>query len=290
VTLSNPTSYNVPLTSIIVQARSSDGMQYNTVAYCNGNSAPVVPYNPVPYTYGTLTCRYRLVLDRNVFGRYGQSSGNRKLLGNVQANYFPGISGSSGSGSGSSGGYGYFPPPNQRASWTVTAIVSVRFSNAQCLSAPTPVNTDCWWNWLVSWHQRHHHKLSWLFSGRKLLMKLAGGPSTSGTAQQELRQPAGEDVASSRVLLHSGHGAHAGHRGVSGELDGYGYRTASLSDTADAIGREVNSMNGRALLGSAQGGRGGLSSRYEGYGYGLSTTADTADAIRSKVDSMSRDN
>jgi hypothetical protein len=167
VTLSNPTSYNVPITNIIVQARSSDGMLYSTLAYCDGNGSPTVPYNPVPYTYGQLNCRYRLVLDRNVFGSYGQS-GNRKLLsgGQVQANFFPGSSGGS--------SVGYFPPPSQRASWTVTAIVTVRFSNAQCLSAPTPVNTDCWWNWLASWHQQHHHKLSWLFGGRKLLMNLFG--------------------------------------------------------------------------------------------------------------------
>jgi hypothetical protein len=197
VTLSNPSTYNVPIANIIVQARSSDGMQYSVQAYCDGNASPTVPFNPQPYQYGTLTCRYRLVLDRNVFGRYGQSN-NRKLLGNgqVQANFFPGSS--SGGGGSSGSGYNYFPSPSQRASWTVTAIVTVRYSNAQCLSGPTPVNTDCWWNWLASWHQQHQHKFSWLLGGRKLLMSLVAGSD----AHQEAKQ-AGSNTAFSRSLLHS---------------------------------------------------------------------------------------
>jgi hypothetical protein len=63
----------------------------------------------------------------------------------------------------------------------------VRYSNAQCLSAPTPVNTDCWWNWLVSWHQQHHHKLSWLFGGRKLLMNLFGASDAQVDLQTSRR-------------------------------------------------------------------------------------------------------
>jgi hypothetical protein len=162
-----------------VQASSSNGQLYSTTAWCDNGRSTVVPFNPQAYTYGTATCRYRLVLDRNVFGTYGQH-GSRRLLGSggVQANFFPGSSsgGSSSSGSGSSssgsgsGGYGYFPPPNQRPTWTVTAIATVSYSNAQCLSAPTPVNTDCWWDWLASWYNRHHH--SWwssLFGGRRLM-------------------------------------------------------------------------------------------------------------------------
>lgn len=61
VTLSNPSTYNVPITNVIVQARSSDGMQYSTLAYCSGSTSTVVPFNPVPYTYGTITCNYRCV-------------------------------------------------------------------------------------------------------------------------------------------------------------------------------------------------------------------------------------
>jgi len=169
VTLSNPTQYSVPINNIIVQARSSDGMQYSTTAYCDGGSSTTVPFNPVPYTYGSATCRYRIVLDRRVFGSYGQSGSRRRLqdTGKVQANFFPGSGGDNSGSSGSSSGYGYFPDPSQRPSWTVTAIATIRFSNAQCLSGPTPVNTDCWWNWLLSWHQKHHHK-GW-FGGRKLM-------------------------------------------------------------------------------------------------------------------------
>jgi len=158
VILSNPTQYNVPISNIIVQARSSDGMQYSTTASCDSGSSTVVPYNPVPYTYGSATCRYRIVLDRRVFGSYGQSGSRRRPqdTGKVQAHFFPGSSGGNSGGSG--GGYGYFPQPSQRPTWTVTAIATISYSNAQCLSAPTPVNTDCWWDWLRSWHQRHHHK------------------------------------------------------------------------------------------------------------------------------------
>jgi hypothetical protein len=171
VTLSNPTQYDVPISSVIVQASSSNGQLYSTTAWCDNGRSTVVPYNPQAYTYGTATCRYRLVLDRNVFGTYGQH-GSRRLMSNggVQANFFPGSSSGSSSSSGSGGGYGYFPPPSQRPSWTVTGIATVSYSNAQCLSAPTPVDTDCWWDWLASWYNRHHH--SWwssLFGGRRLL-------------------------------------------------------------------------------------------------------------------------
>jgi hypothetical protein len=210
VTLSNPSQYNVPIDNIIVQARSSDGMQYSTTASCDGGSSTTVPYNPVTYTYGTATCRYRILLDRRVFGSYGQSGNRRRLQGSgaVQANFFPSSSGggnSGGSGS-SSGGYGYFPPPSSRPTWTVTAIATIRFSNAQCLSAPTTVNTDCWWSWLVSWHQQHHHK-GWWWSGRRLSMA-ATAPSQGQTVEKPSEV---SDTLPARQL--SGEHHHKPHHG-----------------------------------------------------------------------------
>ena len=220
VTLSNPSQYNVPIDNIIVQARSSDGMQYSTTASCDGGSSTTVPYNPVPYTYGTATCRYRIVLDRRVFGSYGQSGNRRRLQGSgaVQANFFPSSSssgGSNGGNSGSSGGYGYFPPPSSRPTWTVTAIATIRFSNAQCLSAPTTVNTDCWWNWLVSWHQQHHHK-GWWWSGRRLAMA-AAAPSQGQNQPSEVpgTLPARQLSGEHHHNPHHGHHMHAQQHGSS---------------------------------------------------------------------------
>jgi len=280
VTLSNPSQYNVPIDNIIVQARSSDGMQYSTTASCDGGSSTTVPYNPVPYTYGTATCRYRIVLDRRVFGSYGQSGNRRRLQGSgaVQANFFP--SSSSGGNSGSSGsgtGYGYFPPPSSRPTWTVTAIATIHFSNAQCLSAPTTVNTDCWWNWLVSWHQKHHHK-GWWFSGRKLMGSAhSNSPSQHSdhsnmhTDQESSTVLSSQHVGSiSRTLLHadSQHSYHSGlgsyGRTFSGTIGGThttrrdfdrSYQSVSdansdsargINDAVDTVDQAVDSISSKA--------------------------------------------
>lgn len=216
VTLSNPNTYGVPLDNIIVQARSSDGQMYSTVADCGGGSGVTVPANPVsareqwaqcvswpdpgpvlkdqnlrasqpntrpithtqiPYQYGTATCGFRIVLDRRVFGSYGSVGSGRRLQGDsnsgkVQVNFFPGAGGSDGGSGGS--GVSYFPPSG-RASWTVVAIASVSYSGSQCVSAPTPINTDCWWQWLwqsSSWFAPHKHHHHWGGFGRKLMSQV----------------------------------------------------------------------------------------------------------------------
>jgi len=279
VTLSNPTQYSVPINNIIVQARSSDGMQCSTTAYCDGGSSTIVPYNPVPYTYGSATCRYRIVLDRRVFGSYGQSGSRRRLqdTGKVQANFFPGSGGDNSGSSGSGSGYDYFPDPSQRPSWTVTAIATVRFSNAQCLSGPTPVNTDCWWNWLRSWHQKHHHK-GWWFSGRKLMGSAhSNSPSQHSdhsnmhTDQESSTVLSSQHVGSiSRTLLHadSQHSYHSGlgsyGRTFSGTIGGThttrrdfdrSYQSVSdansdsargINDAVDTVDQAVDSISSKA--------------------------------------------
>lgn len=249
MTLSNPTQYNVPITNIIVQARSSDGMLYSTTAYCDSGSSVTVPYNPQPYQYGSASCRYRIVLDRRVFGSYG-GGGSRRLLdagaGNVQANFFPGSSSGSGgnSGSGSGSGYGYFPAPSSRPTWTVTAIATIRFSNAQCLSAPTPVSTDSWWSWLVSWHQKHGHK-GWWFNGRRLMA--AQQPAQQALAQQPQQQDGSVGVVS-RSLLSASAFVHTGRGGayIGSDLDEGGASVSGLNLAADSVDAAVDSVSSTA--------------------------------------------
>lgn len=158
VTLSNPQTYDAPISNVVVQAQSSDGLFYSTTANCDGSTSTMVPSNPEPYQYGTVTCRYRLTLDRRVFGSYGSAA--------------LGSSGSTDSGRGMGSIVGYFPSPGQRPSWTVTAVATVKYSNAQCLSSPTTVNTDIWWSWLSSWFSKGANNLG-ASSGRKLLTAAA---------------------------------------------------------------------------------------------------------------------
>lgn len=63
VTLSNPNTYDIPVSSVVIQARSSEGLLYSATANCNGAASTAVPANPQPYQYGTATCRFCLVLD-----------------------------------------------------------------------------------------------------------------------------------------------------------------------------------------------------------------------------------
>jgi len=196
VTLSNPNTYATPITNIVIQASSSDGMSYSTTAECgSGSPSTTVPLNPQPYSYGTATCRYRLALDRRVFGSAG----------------FPGGSSSSSNGRRLLGGYGYFPPPNQRATWTVTAIATVSLSSAQCLSSPTPVNTNSWWTWLEGWF---HHPRGGIGSsnGRNLLHSNTAAIVYKATAGEAHSAPQAIHKAStdSRVLMASASAA-AGH-------------------------------------------------------------------------------
>jgi len=176
VTLSNPNTYDVPVSNVVVQARSSEGLLYSATANCNGATSTVVPANPQPYQYGTTTCRFRLVLDRRVFGSYGSTA--------------VGASGSpDSSGRRLLGGYGYFPSPDQRPSWTVTAVATIQYSNAQCLSPPVPVNTDSWWSWLSGWASKHFHpwgRSGSSGSGRKLLK--AGLPVEKSADQVDARR------------------------------------------------------------------------------------------------------
>jgi len=174
VTLSNPNTYDIPISNVVVQARGSEGLLYSTTADCHGVESTMVPANPQPYQYGTATCRFRLVLDQRVFGSDGSTafgaggstdSSGRRLLG----------------------GYGYFPSPDQRPSWTVTAVATIQHSNAQCPSPSAAVNTDSWWSWLSSWASRHFRP--WgssgsSGSGRKLLKAVAGEAPPRATVEE----------------------------------------------------------------------------------------------------------
>lgn len=215
VTLQNPNTFNIPIDNIIIRARSSDGMFYSTVAQCDGGSGVLVPYNPQIYSYGTATCSFRLVLDRNVFGRYASAdgSGKRRLLG----------------------GYGYFPSPDQRPSWTIVAVATISYSNAQCSSGPTPVNTDCWWTWLEGWHRRHHHHF-W-FGGRKLLSMAAQGEG-AGIEQQKTKLASDShdggavQKATSRHLL-----SNNGLDNCYGLIQPNGFIQANVDGSYAAVGR-----------------------------------------------------
>jgi hypothetical protein len=58
VTLLNPKEYGIPVSSVQVTAKSSDGQLYTAYADCgNGSPSTFVPTNPVPYTYGQVSWR-----------------------------------------------------------------------------------------------------------------------------------------------------------------------------------------------------------------------------------------
>lgn len=133
VQLQNPKTYGIPVSNINVQAVSSDGQFYSGYATCNGAAGTYVPTNPVPYTYGTATCTYRIQLDNRVFGSYGSSTGSSGSS-NGMVGYIP------------DNNSGYYPS-HHRPTWTVQATATIAMNNAQCSSAPAAVNTSSWWSW-----------------------------------------------------------------------------------------------------------------------------------------------
>jgi hypothetical protein len=144
-------------------------LAFDTLATCSGSRRVDVPFNPVPYTYGSVTCSYSIDLDRRVYGSYAAkvaSAGGRRMLlqtgapqlqlqaspskdapkdaakgssgGSILPTYIPTPSG----GGGGCSGLGCFPA---RGTWSVTASARTDSPySGECFSSVVTVNTDAW--------------------------------------------------------------------------------------------------------------------------------------------------